>query len=212
MNFKKTVKVLPILAASSLAFLPGNSLKANEENSSGMYGTINLGAAQASDILVLGAGTIESESGFSYEGSLGYDFGKRFRVDISYTKSTPGFDGTQVGIPDGEFSAGSLMLNGYLDFPLEDSKWEPFIGIGIGTSEIDVEEICTVAANTDCTDSVFTFGITGGVSYELNPSTSILGKITYLGFEDINITNLGAAAEIRETETVSAQIGLKFNF
>ena len=33
------------------------------------------------------------------------------------------------------------MLNGYLDF-IEDTKWEPFIGIGIGTPEIDVEDIC----------------------------------------------------------------------
>ena len=104
------------------------------------------------------------------------------------------------------------MLNGYLDFPIEDTKWEPFIGIGIGTSEVDVEDICVAAANTDCTDSVFTLGLTGGVSYALNPSTSILGKVTYLGFGDIEITNLGQAAEIREAETVSAQIGLKFSF
>ena len=104
------------------------------------------------------------------------------------------------------------MLNGYLDFPLEDSKWEPFIGVGIGLTEIDVSDLCTAAANTDCTDNVFTFGLSGGVSYALNPSTSILGKVTYLGFGDINITNLGAAGEIREAETISTQIGLRFNF
>ena len=212
MNFTKRVKVLPLLAASSLTFLSGNSLKANEENSSGMYGTINLGAATASDIVVIGGGTIEAEPGFSFEGSLGYDFGETFRVDISYTNSNPGFDGTPVGIADGNYSAGSFMLNGYLDFPLEDSKWEPFIGVGIGLSEIDVSDLCTAAANTDCTDNVFTFGLSGGVSYALNPSTSILGKVTYLGFGDINITNLGVAGEVREAETISTQIGLRFNF
>ena len=212
MSYFKKLNAISLLAASSLTFFPGNSLKANEEYPSGMYGTVNLGSAQASDILVIGQGTIESDSGFSFEGSLGYDFGKRFRVDVSYTSSSPGFDGAALGIADGEYEVGSFMLNGYLDFPIEDTKWEPFIGIGIGTSEIDVEDICVAAANTDCTDSVFTLGLTGGVSYALNPSTSILGKVTYLGFGDIEITNLGQAAEIREAETVSAQIGLKFSF
>ena len=212
MSYFKKVNTISLIAASSLTFLVGSPLKANEEYSKGMYGTVNLGAAQASDILIIGGGTIESESGFTFEGSLGYDFGKRFRVDVSYTSSTPGFDGAVLGIADGEYEVGSFMLNGYLDFPIEDTKWEPFIGIGIGTSEIDVEDICVAAANTDCTDSVFTFGLTGGVSYALNPSTSILGKVTYLGFDDIEITNQGVAAEIREAETVSAQIGLKFNF
>ena len=212
MSYFKKLNAISLLAAGSLTLFPGNSIKANEEYPSGMYGTVNLGSAQASDIEVIGQGTIESESGFTYEGSLGYDFGKRFRVDVSYTSSTPGFDGAALGIADGEYEVGSIMLNGYLDFPIEDTKWEPFIGIGIGTSEVDVEEICVAAANTDCTDSVFTFGLTGGVSYALNPSTSILGKVTYLGFDDIDITNLGQAAQILEAETVSAQIGLKFNF
>ena len=97
-------------------------------------------------------------------------------------------------------------------FPIEDTKWEPFIGVGLGTTQADMEESCTAAANTDCTDNFFTFGITGGVNYALNPGADLTAKITYLGFEDIEITNQGAVVTISESETLSAHVGIKFKF
>ena len=70
-----------------------------------MYGTVNLGAAQASDILIL-VEAIESESGFTFEGSLDMIW-ERFRVDVSYT-TNPGFDGAVLGIADGEYEVAHL--------------------------------------------------------------------------------------------------------
>ena len=54
MSYFKKLNAISLLTASSLTFFPGNSLKANEEYPSGVYGTVNLGSAQASDIIVIG--------------------------------------------------------------------------------------------------------------------------------------------------------------
>ena len=71
---------------------------------------------------------------------------------------------------------------------------------------------CAVAANTDCTDSAFSYSLSGGVNYALSPTSSITGKITYLGFDTINVTDDGALITVTDSETISAHIGVKFKF
>lgn len=199
---------VPLIMFGAIAILSPDYVRA-EEYKSGIYGSINIGGGKFSDVEQPGAATIGFDTGFSYEGSLGYDFGKRFRADISYSNTTSGATLEGVDI-DAKF--GSLMLNGYIDFPIAESKWEPFIGVGLGTTKADMEDSCTAAANTDCTDDVFTFGISGGVNYALNSETDITAKITYLGFDDIEIINVGNEVKITDSETLSATVGIKFKF
>ena len=204
----KIFSSISLLTAGTLAFLSTDFVKA-EEYKSGFYASINFGAGKFSDVAQPGLGTIEFDSGMSYEGSLGYDFGKHFRTDVSYSNTTSSATVNAVDI-DANFS--SIMLNGYIDFPIEDTKWEPFIGVGLGTTQADMEESCTAAANTDCTDNLFTFGISGGVNYALSQEADLTAKITYLGFDDIDITNQGVGVRISEAETLSAHVGIKFKF
>ena len=71
-------KLTPIslLSAGTIALLSPDFIKA-EEYKQGVYGTINIGAGTFSDVVQAG-GTVEFDAGMSFEGSLGYDFGKRF--------------------------------------------------------------------------------------------------------------------------------------
>ena len=204
----KILNSISYLAAGTIALLSPDFVRA-EEYESGLYGSISLGAGKFSDIEQAGAGTIDFDPGFSYEGSLGYDFGKRFRADVTYSNTTS--SATLAGA-DIDVNFGSIMLNGYIDFPIEDSKWEPFIGVGVGNTKADMEESCTAAANTDCEDDLFTYGISGGLNYALNPKADIMTKITYLGFEDIDIINVGVPVTITGGETLSAYVGIKFKF
>ena len=204
---KNLLQIASLLAVSSITLIPNKSI-ANEVYKSGAYAALGAGAGTWSD-LEAGGATQEFDAGFSYEGTLGYDFGKNFRTDITYSSTT---SSTTINAVDSDVTFKSFMANVYVDFPIDNSKFAPFLGFGIGSTAVDVEETCTVAANTDCTDSVFTYGLNGGISYTLNPSTDIYGKITYLGFSDITITNLGAETTIQDSETLSAYIGLKFNF
>ena len=212
MTFSKKVKAISLLAASSITFLTGNSLKANEEFPTGMYGIINIGAGEVSSYDDPAGTDMEFDYGFAYELGIGYDFGKNFRTDISYVGGKTGFDGTVLGIDDGDFEMKAFMLTGYLDFPIENTKWEPFIGIGVGSMEIDTSDACTTAANTDCSADVFTYSLSGGVNYALNSNTSISAKITYMNPQDFDVTNQGLLIEDIEVSTLSAYTGLNFKF
>ena len=203
------LQITSLLAVGSITLTPNNSLIADEVYKSGAYASLGAGAGSWSDI-ESGAVTVEFDAGFSYEGTLGYDFGKTFRADITYSGTTSSSDDS--GNDDLDVTFKSFMANVYFDFPIDNSKFAPFLGFGLGTTEVDAEETCTVAADTDCNTSVFTYGLNGGISYSLNPSTDIYGKITYLGFSDVTITNTGVNAIIEDSETLSAYIGVKFNF
>lgn len=202
------LQITSLLAVGSITLTPNNSLIADEVYKSGAYAALGLGAGTWSD-MEQGGVTIEFDPGFSYEGTLGYDFGKTFRADITYSGTT---SSSTIGAVDVDVLFKSFMANVYVDFPIDNSKFAPFLGFGLGTTEVDAEETCTVAADTDCNTSVFTYGLNGGISYSLNPSTDIYGKITYLGFSDVTITNTGVNATIEDSETLSAYIGVKFNF
>ena len=195
MSYFKKVNAISLLAVSSLTFLTGSPCKANEEYPTGMYATVNLGAGEVSSFEDPNGAELEFEYGFGYELGLGYDFGKNFRTDISYIRGRTELDGKESGINDGETVTKGFMLTGYLDFPIENTKWEPFIGLGIGAMEMDATENCDGAATSDCTDDAFTYSISGGVNYAINPSTSISAKITYMDYEDIVFTNGGATID-----------------
>ena len=203
------LQITSLLAVGSITLTPNNSLIADEVYKSGAYAALGLGAGTWSD-MEQGGVTVEFDPGFSYEGTLGYDFGKTFRADITYSGTTSHSDDS--GNDDLDVTFKSIMANVYFDFPIDNSKFAPFLGFGLGSTEVDAEDTCTTAANTDCTSSVFTYGLNGGISYSLNPSTDIYGKITYLGFSDITLNDAGIETIIQDSETLSAYIGVKFNF
>lgn len=206
-NFK-FLQISSLIALGSITLTANNSLMANEAYKSGAYAALGVGAGTWSD-LEQGGATTEFDAGFSYEGTLGYDFGKTFRTDVTYSGTT---SSATINAVDRDVTFKSFMANIYVDFPIDNSKLAPFLGFGLGSTKVDAEETCTAAANTDCTANVFTYGLNGGISYSLNPSTDLYGKVTYLGFSDITITNQGAENIIEDSETLSGYIGLKFNF
>ena len=200
-------KSLAALSIASMSILPLSSEVKADDYEKWFYGSIGAGAGTFSDLLLVGTPfALAFDAGFSYEGSFGYDFGKHFRADVSYTNTI------STIVTDHQAKFGSIILNGYLDFPIENTKWEPFIGLGIGSMEMDATENCDGAATSDCTDDAFTYSISGGVNYAINPSTSISAKITYMDYEDIVFTNGGAIIDNIEKSTLSAYTGLKFNF
>ena len=107
---------------------------------------------------------------------------------------------------------GSFILNGYVDFPIENSKWAPFLGVGIGTTNVDATNLCTVGGRDDCKDITSTYSLSGGINYALNDTTEITSKVTYLGFGDIDTTDDGVTLRVSESETLSYRIGLTFRF
>ena len=201
------LKSLAALSIASMSILPLSPQVKADDYEKGFYGSIGAGAGTFSDLILVGTPfALGFDPGFSYEGSFGYDFGKHFRTDVSYTNTTSSVStGNQAKF-------GSIILNGYLDFPIEDTKWTPFIGAGYGSTNVDAVNLCTAGGADDCTDDVATYSISGGVSYALNSDTDITGKITYLGFDTINVSDDGVGVAVLDSETLSVHIGMKFKF
>ena len=200
-------KSLAALSIASMSILPLSPEVKADDYEKGFYGSIGAGAGTFSDLLLVGTPfALAFDAGFSYEGSFGYDFGKHFRADVSYTNTI------STIVTDHQAKFGSIILNGYLDFPIENTKLTPFIGVGYGSTNVDAVNLCTAGGTDDCTDDVATYSLSGGISYALNSDTDITGKITYLGFDTINVTDDGTLVTVTESETLSAHIGVKFKF
>ena len=205
MNLKylSTIVTTSLLSLSPLTIDSANA----DEFKKGFYSSYSLGTGTYSDLIL--SGTIFAlpfDYGFSYEAGVGYDFGERFRTELSYTNTTSSIStGHQAKF-------GSFMLNGYVDFPIENSKWAPFVGAGIGTTNVDATNLCTAGGTDDCKDNVGTFAISGGVNYALNDTTEITTKVSYLGFGDVDVTDDGTLIRITGSETLSYRVGLTFKF
>ena len=206
MSFKQNLRSISF---STLAFATFGSAAVTqaEEFGKGVYVNLGIGSGTYSDI-VWSDGLVDTfDFGFGFEAGLGYDFGKRFRTELTYSKLNSEHDGTGN---DAQF--GSIIFNGFIDFPIEDTKFTPFLGLGFGTTNVDAVDLCTAAAATDCEDDVATFSFSGGLAYSLNDSTELTGKLTYLGFDDISMNNNGTAFTVLESETFTFSIGARVKF
>ena len=203
----KLFKSLTALSIAAISFVPAASEIKADDYEKGFYASIGLGAGTYSDPLINGTPfSLYFDRGITYEGSFGYDFGKYFRVDASYTNTTSNVHNANEAV----FK--SYIFNGYLDVPLGDTKWTPFIGIGYGATNVDVTKLCTSGGDDDCKDDVATFSWSGGLSYEISSDVEISVKYTYLGFDTINVWDDATHAVVPESETHSVHAGLRFKF
>ncbi len=212
MKLNKIFRSISLFASIFYLFLPGLKTNANEYKK-GFYSSASFGSGKYSGILQThnDSGVLANyphSSGFSYEGSIGYDFGKRYRIDLSYANNTSKIEegnGTHA-----YFS--SLIMNGYIDFQIEKSKWEPFIGLGIGTTNVDGTNTCFEGGVDHCVDDVLTLGVSGGVNYALSKKVDLTSKLTYYKFDDITMIDSGRVINANASSNVVANMGLKFKF
>ena len=192
------------IAISSLLF-PVLKTKANEFKK-GFYTSASFGLGKYSGMLQTHPSDYPHDSGFGYEANIGYDFGEKFRIDLSYNNNVSKIESGRHAF----FS--SYMLNGYVDLPIENSKWEPFLGLGIGSTHVDGTNICYGGGVDHCEDDVLTIGISGGVNYSLSKKIDLTAKLNYFKFDDITIIDSGRTINANDSSNVVANMGLKFKF
>lgn len=192
-------KIAPLstLAASAFAFLlTMTSLVAAQEP--GAYGRLYGGMTSVEGMTFNDATTadldLDGGSGFTFGGSLGYGFGNGFRTELDVARSQADLDGTfqenvQVFVPCGEIS-NSPCLNGTVDGEYEGlsafamayydfaagSSISPYIGLGIGLLDADLEATTPGALNDattidfallDGSDTELAYRIAAGVGYDV---------------------------------------------
>ena len=148
----------------------------------GFYVTGSIGASQISDIdYINSTQKVTFDSGLGLDLGLGYDFGStRLEGSWSRGQSPGGTDQGTVFVTDTTIN--SLLLTGYYDFR-SSKQWSPFIGLSIGTTEVN---------HLNVADYGFSYGLALGVAYKTSDTTEVFVKSTGIvtpELDTLGITN-----------------------
>ena len=174
------------LLALSIASLSAISPSIAEEKAKGTYFVGSIGAGAMNDIKFsanLGGGTATFDPGFSGEIGVGYDFGN-IRTDFTYNSTTTPLAAT-TGV---DVQVNSFLLSAAYDWRA-DKKWQPYVGLGVGSSTIDIN-LATTVGGTSITagdDNIATAKLKVGVNYEASENMDVYGELWGQGFDDFTI-------------------------
>ncbi len=167
-------------------------------------------------------GAFETDNPFIYSIAIGKEFDD-WRLEFNYLATTVTSDSIQVTVggngstatitPDYEIGVSSYMLYAYKDIP-GDSKFTPYFGAGLGVSSVEQDaETYSILGNnvniSEASESVFTFGLKGGVGYEIAENTSLYSEASYLNYASFT-TDAGEEMDSNNSFVIST--GLRFSF
>lgn len=124
---------------------------------------------------------ISFDPGYNIGGALGYDLGQ-FRVEGEIRYSSVDLDEVN-GIPStisADLSAFTFMANGYYDHEINNSPLTPYLGLGIGwvNSELDAGAL----GSSDEDDFGYQFMV--GLGFDITPDAMLTAEYRYLGIAD----------------------------
>ena len=200
------------------------------EEKTGFYGTLSIGTDSLNDPTwgttvsstdYGGKANLDSD-GLSYDLGIGYDFGK-WRTDLTYSHQQHDLKScteTKTSVTcatggQGEGDLNSIMASVYRDFS-NDSKWTPYIGAGLGTTNISPDNITVNSVEYNLNDEdTFTYQVKAGTSYEMTEKAALFGEVTYKAYNDITTVNTnvsGVNFDVTDISSLGFRIGTRFSF
>ena len=182
----KKFKNLAVTSTLFLAPLFGTpSIAEEKEKYEGFYMMTGIGLTNTTEIDLSVGGSIVFENGVLWDIGAGYDFGN-IRAEISYDETTENIDTVQGFQAATQVKTRSIFATAYYDFR-SDKKWQPYLGLGFGSSEIEastayVGNVTLSAGDTNITSAI----IKAGVSYSFDNS-DIFFERSGQGFDDFTI-------------------------
>ena len=212
-------RFLGILALGTLFGLAGAGGPAGAgefEDDGKFYVGIAGGANFANDMGISGTGIAadaELDTGLVGMGALGFGLanGLRFELELSYRQNDiDNVSGTTAG--SGDVSARAVMGNLFYDFH-NSSPLTPYLGAGIGYSQISVNRAQGAAFLLDDDDDGFAFQGVSGLSYDLSNSLQLFADYRYFSaVEDLRVTaNTGTRVDA-EYASHTVMAGLRWVF
>ena len=181
------------------------------DDTKGVYLRPSIGYTSISDVTAtyLGvAAAAEIDSGFSYGLNVGYDFGNDIRTEIGYDNVNSDFSKLAGVAITGDIDVSTFSASIFKDFS-SDSKFTPYVGAGLGTTNIDVGTITvggtSVAGSNSNTE---TLTLTLGTNYELNEDSSLFLEGNYRNLGDVTVSDV----KYTDISTLGVNAGIKFSF
>jgi len=119
------------------------------------------------------------DSGITFGGAFGYDFGNDFRIEeeITYRNNDVDPFNLPVGLTIKNTNL-SFMTNGYFDIDLG-IPLKPYLGAGIGFSSIEREVTSPSFGTAKDKDTVLAYQLMAGLGFEINPMITITAGYRY---------------------------------
>ena len=167
--------------------------------------------------------TEETDDPAIFSLGFGKKFDNDFRLEINLSKATVSTDTFTVtsggaGVtgsitPALEYDVTSYMIYGFKDFS-NDSKFTPYAGIGAGFATFDADDqIATIAGTaysfTFEEESVFSYALKGGISYEVTDNASLF---TELGYVHLDSYESKGNVNYDSNNLVGLSAGVRFSF
>jgi opacity protein-like surface antigen len=159
----------------------------------------------------------DNGSGFSAEAGARYGNGLRTGVEISYTKadvdthtgvtlgggSIDALDAASIaGSPTplgasvaaivadgrGDISSTSVFANVYYDFN-SGSAWQPYIGAGLGLSDVNVKYNPSGVGVIDGGETKFAYQVKAGLTWMVNETWEVFGEYAYRATDNVELNN-----------------------
>lgn len=184
----------------------------------GQYYVKLFGGASAlqGDSLTFGGttSTLNYDSGASFGGAVGYDYGDSpFRAEIEFNYRSG--DATDIPLAfgsQGDFASTSLMLNGYYVFETA-SAARPYVGLGLGAlTEVDFD--------IEGAGGAIEFNDRGGVAYQailgieypVSDRFTVFAEARYFSAGSVDLENSTGGALSADYDTFDINIGGAFRF
>ncbi|MDP3316142.1 MAG: outer membrane beta-barrel protein [Devosia sp.] len=161
-------------------------------------------------------GSMRFDTGYSIDGSLGYDFGNGLSIEgqVGYLNGDASgvtYDGVDADV-DGSASITYAMVNGWYGFDL--GGISPFIGGGVGVASLAVVAFFPALPTASIDDSAVTWAaqVGAGVSFALTEDISLTGRYRYLTTGEVSLTDVDLDENTGSASASILDIGLKVAF
>jgi opacity protein-like surface antigen len=192
-------------AAESVTIL---NKTANAPKKNGFYFDLSTGfenRAQATEITPATQGNtwLTFYNGIDINSQIGYHFGN-WRISAEYSLMNNGVNNGSAAIAPGvgtgvlHANTGGITLNAYMlnvayDFTIKNSPWKPYLGVGIGIYNSQINSLSLNGAGNAFTSTTTGYPIAwqvrAGIGYQINPTWEV-----YAGYKYFNGGNLSFAA------------------
>jgi opacity protein-like surface antigen len=161
-------------------------------------------------------GSMRFDTGYSIDGSLGYDFGNGLSIEgqVGYLNGDASgvtYDGVDADV-DGSASITYAMVNGWYGFDL--GGISPFIGGGVGVASLAVDAEFPALPTASIDDSAVTWAaqLGAGVSFALTEDISLTGRYRYLTTGEVSLTDVDGDENVGSASANILDVGLKVAF
>ncbi|ARJ64806.1 hypothetical protein WV31_03505 [Magnetospirillum sp. ME-1] len=153
----------------------------------------------------------ESDVGWLTQGVVGYGFGQwRVEGELSYRDSGISKVGGATG--SGSTTALAPMINGVYEF-LPQSKWHPFVGLGVGTAYVDAGKVKKNGADAyNGSDWQFAYQGFAGVGYDLTDNVELKAQYRYFATLDYETKTAAGVKTESEYRDHGVLLGFVYKF